>query len=98
MEETMMKIAVACDHGGYELKMKLIPHLKEKGYETITVTGYDDAYGYIAHRDPSGGFWMIYFTALKDGVWIDVCLRNNDNSYTITEANALMQTIVNSEP
>ncbi|MBQ9568002.1 MAG: ribose 5-phosphate isomerase B [Lachnospiraceae bacterium] len=29
----MMKIAVACDHGGYELKMKLIPHLKEKGYE-----------------------------------------------------------------
>ena len=28
-----MKIAVACDHGGYELKMKLIPHLKEKGYE-----------------------------------------------------------------
>jgi len=72
--------------------------VKESGYETITVSGYDDAYGYIAHRDPSGGFWMIYFTALKDGVWIDVCLRNNDNSYTITEANALMQTIVNSEP
>ena len=28
-----MKIAIGCDHGGYELKMKLIPHLKEKGYE-----------------------------------------------------------------
>ena len=28
-----MKIAIACDHGGYELKTKLIPHLKELGHE-----------------------------------------------------------------
>lgn len=28
-----MKIAIACDHGGYELKVKLIPHLKELGHE-----------------------------------------------------------------
>ena len=28
-----MKIAIGCDHGGYELKMKLIPHLKELGHE-----------------------------------------------------------------
>ena len=28
-----MKIAIACDHGGYELKTKLIPHLKEQGHE-----------------------------------------------------------------
>ena len=28
-----MKIAIACDHGGYELKVKLIPHLKEQGHE-----------------------------------------------------------------
>lgn len=30
-----MKIAIACDHGGYELKLKLIPHLKEKGHTII---------------------------------------------------------------
>ena len=28
-----MKVAIACDHGGYDLKMKLIPHLKEQGHE-----------------------------------------------------------------
>lgn len=27
------KIAVACDHAGYETKVKIIEHLKEKGYE-----------------------------------------------------------------
>ncbi|MBQ7584122.1 MAG: ribose 5-phosphate isomerase B [Lachnospiraceae bacterium] len=35
-----MKIAIACDHGGYELKVKLIPHLKELGHE-ITDFGCD---------------------------------------------------------
>ncbi len=30
-----MKIAIACDHGGYELKVKLIPHLEEMGHEII---------------------------------------------------------------
>ena len=28
-----MKIAIGCDHGGYELKEKVVAHLKEKGYE-----------------------------------------------------------------
>ena len=28
-----MKIAIACDHGGYELKIKLIPHLEKLGHE-----------------------------------------------------------------
>ena len=26
-------IAIGCDHGGYELKEKVVAHLKEKGYE-----------------------------------------------------------------
>ena len=26
-------IAIACDHGGYELKLAVIEHLKKKGYE-----------------------------------------------------------------
>nr|WP_187694840.1 ribose 5-phosphate isomerase B [Thermovenabulum gondwanense] len=29
----MMKIAVASDHGGYELKEKVVEFLKEKGYD-----------------------------------------------------------------
>ena len=28
-----MKVAIACDHGGYDLKIRLISHLKELGYE-----------------------------------------------------------------
>ncbi len=37
-----MKIAIGCDHGGYELKLKLIAHLKEKKHE-VTDLGCDSA-------------------------------------------------------
>ena len=30
-----MKIAIGCDHGGYELKLAVKKHLEEKGYEVI---------------------------------------------------------------
>ncbi len=30
-----MKIALACDHGGYDLKVAIIAHLKERGIEVI---------------------------------------------------------------
>ena len=30
-----MKIALACDHGGYELKLAVMDHLKERGIECI---------------------------------------------------------------
>lgn len=28
-----MKVAIGCDHGGYDLKENLVTYLKEKGYE-----------------------------------------------------------------
>ena len=28
-----MKLAIGCDHGGYELKQEMIQHLQSKGYE-----------------------------------------------------------------
>lgn len=28
-----MKLSIACDHGGFDLKEELIPYLKEEGYE-----------------------------------------------------------------
>ena len=28
-----MKISIGCDHGGYELKMEIIEHLRERGIE-----------------------------------------------------------------
>ena len=30
-----MKIAVACDHGGFNLKTEIVKHLKARGYELI---------------------------------------------------------------
>lgn len=35
-----MKLAIGCDHGGYELKKEMIQHLQSKGYE-ITDVGCD---------------------------------------------------------
>lgn len=32
-----MKIALACDHGGYDLKVAIIAHLKERGIEVIDI-------------------------------------------------------------
>lgn len=30
-----MKIAIGCDHGGYELKEEVVSHLKEQGIEVV---------------------------------------------------------------
>lgn len=33
--KTMRKIAIACDHGGYELKKDIIKHLNARGFEIV---------------------------------------------------------------
>lgn len=47
------KITIGCDHAGYELKLKVIEHLKERGIEVIDV-GTDSTascdYPAIAHK------------------------------------------------
>ncbi|MFN2396563.1 MAG: ribose 5-phosphate isomerase B [Bacteroidales bacterium] len=35
MQKSNIKIALASDHAGYELKMKIISYLREKGYEEL---------------------------------------------------------------
>jgi ribose 5-phosphate isomerase B len=35
-----MKIALACDHAGYEMKVKLMTYLKESGYEIVDLGAY----------------------------------------------------------
>ena len=37
-----MKIAIACDHGGFELKQPLAEHLQEKGYEVTDLGIYGE--------------------------------------------------------
>ncbi len=32
-----MKLAIGCDHGGFELKQEILKHLKERGIETTDV-------------------------------------------------------------
>ena len=35
-----LKIAITCDHAGYELKLKLLDYLKAKGYEITDLGSY----------------------------------------------------------
>ena len=38
-----MKVAIACDHAGFELKEKISKHLKDKGYEILDLGTDSDA-------------------------------------------------------
>ena len=35
-----MKIAIACDHAGYEYKEKLVAFLRQKGYEVKEISSH----------------------------------------------------------
>ena len=37
-----MKIAVACDHGGYRLKNVLMEEMKKQGYEVVDFGTYNE--------------------------------------------------------
>lgn len=52
-ENTTIKIAIACDHGGYELKNEILAHLNERGIEYVDFGSYDSAsvdYPIYAHK------------------------------------------------
>lgn len=56
-----MKIAIGCDHGGYELKQAVVKHLEEKGYEVADYGCYGPesvdypVYGEKVGRAVAGG-------------------------------------------
>lgn len=60
-----MKIAIACDHAGYEYKEKLVAFLRQKGYEVKDFGTHsaesmdypDTAHPMAAHVPTAGGPW-----------------------------------------
>lgn len=66
----------------------------------IDDSGFDEAYGYLSDRNRSGTFmcWMIYFVGMKDGCYMDLCLRIDDPNYTLMDANSIIQNILNAAP
>ena len=52
-----MKIAIGCDHGGYELKEHLVAFLKEKGYRLRNIQQRElRLSGVWRGGGPGGGF------------------------------------------
>jgi len=49
----IMKLVIACDHAGFELKTELVKHLRDNGYETVDLgcTSLDSVdYNDYAHK------------------------------------------------
>ncbi|MBO4552762.1 MAG: hypothetical protein J5673_06140 [Candidatus Methanomethylophilaceae archaeon] len=68
-------------------------------YAEMTVSGFDDCFGYIVYRNPTTNeFFMIYFAGYKDGCFVDVTLRIDRNDYTVAEANTLLTNILSVKP
>ncbi|MBR3143321.1 MAG: RpiB/LacA/LacB family sugar-phosphate isomerase, partial [Clostridiales bacterium] len=44
-----MKVSIASDHAGYELRQKVIKHLEEKGFEVLDggAPNGTDSYSYV---------------------------------------------------
>ena len=73
-----MKIAVACDHRGYEAKRKLLPLLKKMGHEVCdfgcegtTAVDYPDMAAPAARAVSSGDYEV---GVLLDGSGIGMCV------------------------
>jgi RpiB/LacA/LacB family sugar-phosphate isomerase len=50
-----MRVALASDHAGFELKKRLQAHLVSRGYEVLDLGGYDDAPSdYPDHAEAAG--------------------------------------------
>ncbi len=80
---------------------------KVAGYEgtdtkcyVMDIAGFDEAYGYLSDRHRDGAFmaWMIYYVGMKDGCYVDICLRIDDPNYTVNDANNIVKAILNSQP
>ena len=80
---------------------------KVAGYEgtdtkcyLIEVPGFDESYGYLSDRHRDGQFmaWMIYFVGMKDGCYVDVCLRSDNPNYSLNDAEKIIKTILDAQP
>jgi hypothetical protein len=67
-------------------------------HATELITGFDDSFGFIAHRPNGVTFTMVYFTCLKDGCCVDMTLRIDNFSYPIEDATALVKKILDAQP
>jgi hypothetical protein len=93
-------------HTNYAIQVETFKS-KVAGYEGTTTkcyvmddSGFDEAYGYLSDRYRDGKFmaWMIYFVGMKDGCYVDLCLRIDDPNYSINDANSIVKKILDAQP
>ncbi len=78
------KIAIGCDHAGYDLKTKLIPYIKSKGIEVIDFgTHSSDSVDYADYAHPLAnavekGECEIGFTICGSGNGINMTSNKHD--------------------
>jgi len=74
-----MKIAICSDHGGYELKLKLIPYIEEMGHEVCDMGCYGSAsvdypdYAFPMAKAVAGGEFERGIAICGTGIGVSIC-------------------------
>ena len=74
-----MKLAICSDHGGYELKLKLIPYIEELGHEVFDMGCYGPSsvdypdYAFPMARSVASGEYERGIAICGTGIGVSIC-------------------------